>query len=366
MPAHEDAYNAELDKARRILREMVRNNVGDLAKRYALLLIAIDKAFPKTGVIDEAGAGRVLKKIRILMAGYSRDLQRVLLSAVDTSINLAIQAHVNGYREAAEKAGVAAAGIALIGGIFSKVTNFARRRRGPFVNVTTRLVRQRTTEAFHGVDDFIRRNEGRPYRDIGNELLDGLSGHSEVQNAIKNLGQRGESVRRAINRASRHAPGGHTGLYSNGRRILFHEVNAMYHEADALASHESPAVEALQWHTSEWHPQASTTPDICDVIEHTDTHGLGEGVYFPGSAPTLPHPHCQDYTTKIFRKPTDWHKPKTQPTKPPGGISTKQIEDILRKYGGGKTQGLSAGRITQISENVNRNIQVAHDAFVDF
>jgi len=379
MPSWPKAYDERLEEARRILRDVVERNKARLIDSYVSFLIELDRILPSGGTIDEENIPDVLNRIGRLFAAYSIELEAEVRRQVQTLLDTAVEGHRAGTEAAATAAGVAVDLVVFVG-ISSGIIEIVGRRRpetiatsiggGPVPpgSAASSMIRSNAEAARQGVDDFIRRAQGRPYRDAAREMLDLMSQDPDVRRAIATLDARGEAVRRSIVRQGRaltQLRNPSKNFYQNAKRVYVHEQNSMFHEADALASHRSPIVDLLKWHTSARHDTLETAPDICDVLEDQDLHDFGPGVYFPATLPSLPHPYCEDFTTKIYREPKDWGRPKRTPTEPPE-VGEEAIERLLKSREKGKSPTLTENRLTAITKHANRSWSVAHDAFVDF
>ncbi len=367
MKAWKAAYDAALAAALRNHRKNVAANRLRLARSFAIFLTELEKVFPKSGDITPESVADVSSKLRDLFARYSFELETAVRTAVDAAIFAAIEGHRIGTADASRLSGVAVnAGVFV--GLSGAIVATIERRRPETIVGTIGMVRNQSTAARRGVDDFIRRNDGLPYREAAKEVLTWMSRDVDVRDAISDLGARGEAVRRSIvrqGRARTQLSAAGKAFYSNAKAIYVHEQNSMFHETDALASHKSPIVGTLKWFTSEGHGGYPSSPDICDVLELTDLHGFGPGIYLPSTAPSLPHPHCEDRTKKNYRDPKNWAKPKPEPTKPRKAGKTEVAKTLL-KLKHKNSPRLTKKRLAAIHRAVNRKAAVAHDAFVDF
>ncbi len=361
------AYDAALDAAKAEHSRNVARNRLLLARSFAVFLVELEKVFPKSGDIAEESLADVSVKLRDLFARYSFELETAVRAAVDAAIFGAIEGHKNGTADASRLAGVAVdAGIYV--GLSGAIVAVIGRRRPETLVGTIGMVRNQSTSARRGVDDFIRRNKGKPYRDAAREVLTWMSRDVDVQNAINDLGARGEAVRRSIvrqGRARTQMNAASKAFYSNAKAIYVHEQNSMFHESDTLASHKSPIVGILDWFTSEGHPTYPSTPDICDALEQLDLHGFGPGKYLPATCPSLPHPHCEDKTKKVYRDPKDWNKPKPKPVEP-RKAKKKEVKRLMKKLSRKESPRLTKKRLRAIHRSLNTKTAVAHDAFIDF
>lgn len=222
---------------------------------------------------------------------------------------------------------------------------------------------------------WIRGGPGGPGREAARELLDTLSEHEQIQNAVDNNGPRGEAVRRAIEQAGRAAqalrnePSHLYDDYDDAERAFVHHVNVAFHEAKVLAAQQSPVVWALIWQVSPQHSTSERSPDVCDVLAELDPHGLGKGTYFPASCPSLPHDNCHCSLIPQTVVPTNRGKIEYDddqvPNRWPDELSEGEVAQVM-KSNLAEGRELTDDKIKQVTELANRRIQVAHDRFIDY
>lgn len=397
MPDFSDAYRDELirslliirgvpdnldelpPRVQRIARELIdefgpaafEGLKGEVDKRIALemarLLVQIDSHVGE-GNLTADDAEAFSSAVRGELAEFSVRVGSFGREAVGEAIAISRSAHERGIAKAAALAGVSVT-VRRFERFEERVTRKAALRRRVDEPVEV-LVRANARLANGQVDRFIRQNVGKPYRAAGDKILQHMSANNPVvQNALGDLGQRGVAVRRHIVRAGRALEdlSDMTGrsLYSNAQRALRHEMRAMYHEATAFGGAESPIVGTFAWSTSARHDGLPTSPDECDILEDLDPHGLGPGVYFAETVPSLVHPYCEDEISPIFRDPSEWNTSKPKPTLP-RELSKDEIVRVLERRSNENSPGMTKDRVNHILEVSNRVIQVAHDAHVDF
>lgn len=333
----------------------------------ARLLIKIDEHIGE-GELTADDAEAFAKAVRGELAIFSLRVERFGADSVAEAIAVSRTGHESGIAKAAALASVSV-NVRRFEDFADKVQRKAARRRGIGKPVEV-LMRTNTKLASAEVDKFIRQNVGKPFRATGNKILEHMGANNPVvANALDNLGARGVAVRRHIVRAGRALAdiGDMRGrsLYSNAQRALRHEMRAMYHEATALGGAESPIIGNFQWSTSARHDGLPTSPDECDVLEDLDPHGLGPGVYFAETVPSLVHPYCEDEISPIFRDPAEWNLSKPNPTLP-RELSKDEVVGVLERRSNENSPGMTKDRVSHILQVSNRVIQVAHDAHVDF
>lgn len=366
--AWKERYEKLVEEARLHLHLRILGAVGAITKAYVDMLVEIETAFPDVEKLTKKQAGVLSLRIIAIIAEYSRLTQVIVRRGSSMAVSTAVDAHVRGATEAIAEAGVSIA-LAGLAGVKSNVTKYAQSRRGSFSGNEGGLIEGWTDLGAKEINHYIRKNIGRPSREASDQLLRQVSQHPHVEKALRNLGARGEAVRRGITRAGRAkddiaTPG--RGMYTNAKRTLIHEMNSMYHEADALASHESPMVDLLQWHVSAQHATMGHAPDVCDGLKELNLHGFGPGIYYPATVPSLPHPHCQDYVTRIMRPPENWGDPKRTPVIPrvPGAEEVRKAMEAVNTRPGAKP--VSKIKTDNIRIQVEQATQIAHDAYVDF
>lgn len=328
---------------------------------FTRLLVRIDGHLVGEVVLDDVDG--LARLIRFSFAAYSSRMEDLAAGSIDEIVRTVVGAHGDGLGAAAELLGVTVSA-----GTFDSVPGEWRARaadRRGYAVPPERVIRVNVQAASGAVDRFIRGNVGRPIRETAQELLAQLAGDNEaVREALSDLGARGEAVRRAIVRAGRAqsdlGPEGNR-LYHNAQRALQNELANAYHEANALAYALSPAVRAVQWTTSHRH----RIPDVCDVLEQADLHGLGPGLYYPQTVPSRPHVFCQCPILPVYRPPEEWGRPKPEP-KMPRLLYSQDVERVLAEISGETDPTLTPNRLRTQQETLNRVLQVAHDSYVDY
>jgi len=235
------------------------------------------------------------------------------------------------------------------------------------------------TAASESTESFIRSAQGQPGRETARQLLSDLATdhtgeeYTNIGRALDNQGPRGQAVRRAIQRAGRAATAMDEegrNMYVNAKRAMAHELNQASHEADVLSAHESPAVKALRWRVSARHPTLESSPDVCDVLAEADVHGLGDGLYHPGSTPSLPHPYCECAIIPETVPPDQWgqieYDGDQAPNRTPRSIDEDEAGAVMRRNLTGEGGEVTQNRIQRAVETMNTRTAIAYDSFVDF
>lgn len=83
----------------------------------------------------------------------------------------------------------------------------------------------------------------------------------------------------------------------NLERLLRTEINRAYTESYVATVAQHPDVIGVRFNLSPNHPKF----DICDLYAKANLHGLGAGVYPPGTHPYPAHPNTLSFLTTVFR-----------------------------------------------------------------
>lgn len=344
---------------------------------FAALMVKLDDAFPD-GPLSSQNVETVEQASREALAEFSMTAEDLLRQGREEGIRRGLEAHQQGLNRAASQAGVEVSDQVIMD-IADQVRGRADERRAEVTVNSRQLLRRRTTGAADDVAGFVRDNVGRPGRDASRELLNRLATNADdemyerVQVALNNQGQRGQRVRKAIQgfgRAAEDLQDDAKNLYPNAKRVLVHEQNTIFHEADVLAAEQSPAVRALRWRVSNRHPFLESSPDACDVAAEADIHGFGKGLYHPGSTPSLIHPYCECTTVPVTVDPDQWgnieYSNNQAPNREPDVLDGQEIGQLMRKNLTGSSGDVTAAKIDHAQEIFRQRTQVAYDAFIDF
>lgn len=334
------------------------------------LLVGMNDAFPK-GELTPDKVDEVTQSVRRSMAGFSQRAENILITGASDGRKAALRAHQEALEATATRAGVTVSDDAIVG-LVDKIKGRAQTRRTVEMS-TARLMRRSTVQATEVTTSWIRGRQGTPGREAARQIMKTMGEHPRIDRALKDMGPRGRAVRRAIERAGRAAEDLETAgrsLYTNGKRVLVHEQNTAFHEADVLAAEESPAVKALQWRLSPAHRFLSSSPDVCDVLADRDLHGMGPGRYHPGSAPSLPHPYCECSVEAVTVDPEEFGQIRYDDDQPPNQepreIQTDEVESTLRGKVTDNSGSVTQNRIERAMKTADRKVRVAYDKFTDF
>jgi hypothetical protein len=135
------------------------------------------------------------------------------------------------------------------------------------------------------IDDTIRRGiaGGMSALDIADELARYLNPDLQPKTIYTDDG-------RVLRLNQTAAPYGGSGYGSTWARVLVRTEMVRINGAATIdAAKAIPGVEGIRWAVSNRH----TVLDQCDIHAASNRHGLGKGVYLPGSVPLYPnHPAC--------------------------------------------------------------------------
>jgi len=336
---------------------------------FGVMLGSIDQAFPQ-GRLTPERIDAVEQSTREAMANFSLRAENVLTGGRTAGHRQAIEAHQAGLNRAASEVGAEVSDQLLLD-LADQIRGRAEGRRTVELSAEA-LVRRRGSAATDAAASWIKQAEGRPGREAGRELLRSMGEHDRIQNALSNQGARGENVRRAIQRAGRAAEqlGDEAKqYYTNAKRVLVHEQNQAFHEADVLSAQESPAVRSVQWRRSRRHFQLESSPDVCDAVAELDVHGLGEGRYFPGAAPSLLHPFGECTVIPNTVPPDDWgeieYEGQQVPNREPREVGFDEVGAALRANLTAANGEVTTNKIARSVRTMNRAVSVAFDRFVD-
>lgn len=151
-------------------------------------------------------------------------------------------------------------------------------------------------------------------------------------------------------------------LLFNARRIAQTEVDVAAHEGERVAAVRNPIVQGLQWKTSGRHRVLNSAPDVCDIFERYNFHGLGAGAFFAESLPAKPHPFDGCTRLFVFRQAGQWDQPKKNPGQP-AMISEPEVAQILGGALTSQSRDLTPGFINRTTNLANQYVQLAWITF---
>lgn len=377
----EDLTDLELEVAQALVEEFgeeaftgsVMAQQFAMDERFAVLMVGLSDAFPE-GRLTPDRIESVQQSASRAMAEFSLDAEDLLQAGTREGTRRAIQGQQQALNRTASQAGVSISDQAILD-MMDRIRGRADARRTVDEDML-QIMRRNTVGANNAMRSWIRGAEGRPGRKAARQMLRRFSGGANferIQNALDDLGPRGQAVRRAIQRAGRAAEDLQdeaSNLYVNAKRTLVHEQNVAFHEADVLAMEESPAVRVVRWRTSARHPSLRSSPDVCSVASEANIHGFGPGLYHPGSAPSLFHPWCECGVFPVTVDPDEWgnieYDEKQVPNRKPDVLDANEVGQILRANLTAASGPVTANKIARSTRVFRTKTQVAYDAFVDF
>jgi len=336
----------------------------------AAMLITIDDGIPDAPLTPDRVDEVIGETVRPAFAQASQATESALTGGVNRGMETAIQAHKRALGRASAEVGLEVSDDA----IRNMMERVAERRQGRQPGGTgPQLIRRRFVGALDDTETFIRDNVGRPGRETARQLLSDLGDHPRIQRALEDEGPRGERVRRAIQRAG--VAGDQIGregrsMYVNSKRAMADQLTRAQHEADVLTAEESPAVKTLRWRRSTRHPTLQSSPDVCDGAAELDVHGLGEGLYYPGAAPSLLHPFDECAVIPQPAPPEEWgelaYPEGAVPNTEPREVEPNEMSAVLRSNITASSGDVTANKISRATRTYNTHVAIAYDEFVDY
>lgn len=152
-------------------------------------------------------------------------------------------------------------------------------------------------------------------------------------------------------------------LMFDARRIAVSEINTAYAEASRVGAVRSPVVKGVKWQTSGRHDGLFSSPDVCDVLESADLHGLGEGIYHPETLPALPHPNCGCTKIDVLKEPAEWFQEDQRSIDKPRKYSTDEVEGILKQFEDARSPTLTPNYVKRQTDELNRTSSLAFEYY---
>lgn len=359
MPRWEDEYNLGILNA----RNAIIGANGRSTELYLLIYRAVAEALLDLDASIGSDAIRkaiVRRNVNRMLVQLERLIPTLIDQYQDTIIREIAGAHVDGLVNA----------VALTGGdisdevysllrsdrIVANALEYYPIRQGLGTNYNFRtLINLRIEDLQSEIDRLIASgiNRGISADRLTQEIAVLMSKNDpEFQQVLRNLGPRGGAIRKSMrtipfDEIKSEVPRARKFLHQ-ARRIAVSEINNAYNEADRLATEISPVVQYNRWEVSSAHYGLPTTPDVCTYAAETDQFGLGVGVFYVETTPSLFHPFCACYTSKIFKRPDQWLEPRPEPKAP-----RIRTERGARRFFKGKTTAHRERNI-EISNNHNR------------
>lgn len=283
------------------------------------------------GTITEAQARRMVQDIRQALVRYGQRGTAEVRLALQRAARAATGAHRTALLSLLGEQGAASLGLsASFGGIPTRALAMLAVRRGQAAGagLVYRSLSPFMAARYAGALDRALLQSlarGRSVDEAARSLLKALAGGSGalggdpdrayLRAVVDRYGLRGglrQAAREAGIASDPQAAALARRLGYDARRIARTEVASAFREADNLAALESPVVKGVRHRLSGNHPQI----DECDILATADFYGLGPGVYPPGYAPALPHPHCLCFLETVLRDPSEYGDPKPSPSRP--------------------------------------------------
>lgn len=346
------------------------NSLRTMDLAIVSLLGSLEESFPDRELTQD-DVEEVVSASNRAFAQAARASENAVQGGINDAIVTIAEGHRTGLNEAASGVSAEISDDA-IANMVERVKERSAGRR--VASDQGQVVMRRVyIEAAGDTESFIRDNVGQPGREAARKLLGDLGDHDRILNALENEGPRGERVRRAIQRAGRAGDDiGASGrnLYANAKRAMAHELTQAQHEADVLTAQESPSVKALRWRVSARHPTLDSSPDVCDVLAEADAHGLGGGLYHPGSAPSLPHPYCECAVIPQTADRDEWgeisYNDDQAPNREPDPVDETEAGAIMRGNLTAESGPVTQASIERAVESINQRTAIAYDEFTDY
>jgi len=144
----------------------------------------------------------------------------------------------------------------------------------------------------------------------------------------------------------------------NARRIAQTEIDVAIHEGERVAAERNPVNKGLKWQTSGRHSGLRSAPDVCDVFERYDFHGLGPGIYYPSTLPAKPHPFDGCTRLYVMRQPSEWGMDREDPVKP-RMIQDPEVAQLMGSLVTSRSRDLTPRYISYTTSQANRYVQLA-------
>lgn len=394
VPLWASDYTRSILESRRAFQNGLAPRILEqLNRAFAEMLVRIYED-AGTGILTADRAEALADSIRRHMARLEAQMAKIAGDGALGAARLAANGHKNGLDLAARAAGVKLTtsftevpgralelmGVRRLLPPSKAAHDFANLLDGTDLGVARAmrtLIHRHVTGSVADMDDLIRQFviTGRSWTDASRDIAGILArGDTELMQAmVKHLGARGGKLRNEISQdfwrdldelaaqdenyaeiIQRTKIRAQTLLFDS-RRIGITEINTAHWEADRLAAVTSPVVKAVKMALSGRHA-AIGIPCECDVLTQVDLYDLGQGVYYPETCPSRPHPFCACLMLFILRKVEEWQKPKVIPPKP-REISDSTIEDFLNQAHDhariNKPATVTAKRIARVKGNVN-------------
>jgi len=368
MPSYERTYNSILHEARTIYEnELLPEVVFKMYVEFADMLERVVTDF-KGGKITEDRATLLKRSISSRLHDLGRRLNISGDGAMVEAAELAVSAHEEALVEVGRMSGVTL-NVSLAEVPYLALENmYARRGLGLSSSFKT-LINRHLGYMASDVDRFLTSAVARGVsgRRGGQNLAKLLSRNDPaLLKVLGHLGPRGGRTRAAI-KAGIEISGDELkkakSLLFDSYRIMVHETNMAYSEADTYASAISSVVDLLRWKLSGRHMSVPSSPDVCDIYAEGDLHGLGKGLFTPENVPTLPHPFCLCRTSKVLRPPSDWYEPKRDPARPHvmSNSHARKIFDRSAKAHRKRARTITTKHIERQLGMANQGLQQAHD-----
>jgi len=349
MPVYQDEFNEALHEARRAFFQgegVPQRQLRALYVEFAQMLVRIDRE-AGTGIITAERAEALRRSILTEMARFGIRLEAQLIAGTNLAAEAAAAAHGEALQAAARAAGVT------ISHSFASVPrraleNMMMRRgldiisdrgrggvgRGGLSGTFETLVRRRIRNLQPDVDRILTSAvaRGQSAGRLTKELALTMSRDDPALSlALERIGARGSRLNRLLHEGKldeiTDVPEIRRLLY-DARRIAVSEPLHAFHESNIQGMVESPVVKLVKWSVSGRHGGLHSSPDSCDAFADADIYGFGAGLYHPGQAPSLAHPHCACTLQAVVARPAEWGDPKP-PMQPLKTISEDGMKSIL-------------------------------------
>lgn len=309
-----------------------------------------------SGRISDIRGVRMRRAFQEMAENLGADFTRIIKREIEDSVELIKVAHEEAIRNASAITGVAVNSNITVLVDDALESSVIRKGLIPEYNYRT-LINRGISDLKDDINRLISSGIARGVapEQLGKELAVMMSRNDqEFQAVLRNLGPRGGRLANSMKEIDPKDLTRAKNLLFDARRIAVTEVANAYHEADRIASVESEVVAGMKWQVSGRHYGLPTSPDSCTFLHETDQYGLGAGVFYPETCPSLQHPFCACYTLKTFRDPVDWGTPKEEPSAP-----KMYDERGLRRFFKGKTANFRERQ----TDRINRLNQLAYDSY---
>jgi len=335
MPDYQRTYNQVIDQARLIYhKNLVPDTVMQMYLEFAHMIERVVADF-EGGKITESRAVLLKRSINRRLEELSQRLSFAGDGAIVQAAELAVGSHDEALRIMRTMSGrVFNYSFAEVP--FQAIDMMYQRRDLGLASSFRTLINRHISYMADDVDKFLTSavSRGVSGRRGGLELARVIARDDPaLLKVLEQLGPRGGRTAQAI-KAGIQIPDVEMrkakSILFDSYRIMVHETNMAYTEADKFAAAISPVVNLVRWELSGRHfSLAFGSPDVCDLYAEGDMQGLGPGLYTPDNVPALPHSFCLCHTSNVLRPPEEWDDPKPDPATPQmiGEKETRRIFD---------------------------------------